>query len=77
VKAGRIPRYWFGLYEFQIEMITSVLSGFAAFQCGNPDNVLLIPSKDLLAWLAQMNRTETKRNAYWHVHIDSSAGCSQ
>lgn len=71
LKAGRITGYWFGFYEFQMEMITSVANGFAAFQCGNPDNVLLIPSKDLLAWSDQMNRTETKRNAYWHVHIDS------
>lgn len=70
-KAGRITGYWFGFYEFQMEMITSVLNGFAAFQCGNPDRVLLIPSKDLLAWSSQMNRTETKRNPYWHIHIDS------
>jgi hypothetical protein len=71
MKAGRVTGYWFGFYEFQMEMITGVLNGFAAFQCGSADKVLLIPSKDLLAWSAQMNRTETKRNAYWHVHIDS------
>ena len=69
--AARIMGYWFGFYEFQMDMITSVPNGFAAFQCGSPDKVLLIPAKELQAWSAQMNRTETKRNAYWHVHINS------
>jgi hypothetical protein len=44
VKASRITGYWFGFYEFQMDMITSVPNGFAAFQCGNPDKVLLIPA---------------------------------
>jgi hypothetical protein len=47
VKASRITGYWFGFYEFQMDMITSVPNGFAAFQCGNPDRVLLIPAKEL------------------------------
>jgi hypothetical protein len=58
-----------------MDMITSVPNGFAAFQCGNPDKVLLIPAKELQAWSAQMNRTEAKRNAYWHVHINSEFFC--
>jgi hypothetical protein len=35
--------YWFGFYEFQIEMIANASNGFAAFQCGTPENLLLIP----------------------------------
>jgi hypothetical protein len=64
--------YWFGFYEFQMQMITSASNGFAAFQCGTPDRLLLIPAMDFLSWTDHMNRTQTKRNAYWHVHISSN-----
>ncbi len=37
--------YWFGFYEFQMDMITAASAGFAALQCGGPNNLLLVPAK--------------------------------
>jgi hypothetical protein len=60
--------YWFGLYEFQMEMITAAQRGYCALQCGGPDKLLLIPSKDVSSWSSLMNRTE-KARSYLHIHI--------
>lgn len=60
--------YWFGLYEFQMEMITAAQHGYCALQCGGPDRLLLLPAKDLSSWSSLMNRTE-KARPYWHIHI--------
>ena len=62
--------YWFGFYEFQMEMIMKASNGFAAFQCGTTEKLLLIPASDLQSWTDQMNQTRSKRNSYRHVHIE-------
>ena len=61
--------YWFGFYEFQMEMIETAQRGYVALQCGTPDKLLLIPAADLLQWSGLMNQTKTKTNVYLHVHI--------
>jgi hypothetical protein len=61
--------YWFGLYEFQMEMITAAQRGYCALQCGGPDRLLLLPAKDVSSWSGLMNRTESKTRPYWHIHI--------
>jgi hypothetical protein len=63
--------YWFGLYEFQMEMITAAQRGYCALQCGGPDQLLLLPAEDLSSWLDLMNRTESKTRLYWHIHISA------
>lgn len=66
---GRSYRYWFGFYVFQLEIIQSATLGFAAFQCGAPARILLIPVQQFSEWTAQMNTTTVKSRMYWHVHI--------
>src|SRR5262249_44730226 len=63
--------YWFGLYEFQMEMITSVPKGYCALQCGESAQLLLLPATDLSSWTDPklMNRTESKTRPYWHIHV--------
>jgi len=65
----RSYRFWFGFYVFQLEMIQTASRGFAAFQCGAQDNLLLIPVEEFSQWTAQMNTTKVKSRVYWHVHI--------
>ena len=67
--SGDEKGYWFGFYEFQMDMINKADHGHAAFQCGSPEKLLLIPAADLLDWSELMNQTTTKTNSYWHVHI--------
>lgn len=64
----RSYRYWFGFYVFQLEMIQKASRGFAAFQCGAPANLLLIPVGEFGQWTDQMNPTRKSR-PYWHVHV--------
>ena len=66
---GEAKGYWFGFYEFQMEMITTAQRGYAAFQCGTSEKLVLVPATDLQSWSSSMNQTRTKTNAYWHVHI--------
>lgn len=63
--------YWFGFYEFQMEMITTAAHGYAALQCGTARKLLLIPANDLLRWSESMNQTITKTRVYWHIHISA------
>jgi len=63
--------YWFGLYQFQMEMITAAQRGYFALQCGGPDQLLLLPAKDLSSWSDLMKRVESKTRPYWHVHISA------
>jgi hypothetical protein len=65
----RSYRFWFGFYVFQLEMIQRASRGFAAFQCGTPANLLLIPVEQFSQWTDQMNTTTVKSRVYWHVHI--------
>jgi hypothetical protein len=67
----RAYAFWFGFYEFQMDMIANASDGFAAFQCGSPENLLLIPANNLQSWTDQMNGTQSKSRPYWHVHISS------
>lgn len=66
---GDAEGYWFGFYEFQMEMIRKAVHGYAAFQCGTPEKLLLIPGPELSNWSELMNQTKTKTNIYWHVHV--------
>jgi cytoskeletal protein CcmA (bactofilin family) len=63
--------YRFGLYDFQMEMITAAQRGYCALQCGGPDQLLLLPANDLSSWSDLMDRVESKTRPYRHVHISA------
>ena len=53
-----------------MDMISAAKRGYAAFQCGTSDKLLVIPAADLLGWSESMNQTTTKTSTYRHVHIN-------
>jgi cytoskeletal protein CcmA (bactofilin family) len=63
--------YRFGLYEFQMEMITAAQRGYCALQCGGPDHLLLLRATDLSSWSDLMHRVESKTRPYWDIHISA------
>jgi cytoskeletal protein CcmA (bactofilin family) len=63
--------YWFGLNEFQMEMITAAQRGYCALQCGGPDQLLLVPATDLSSWSDLMHQVESKTRPYWNIHISA------
>jgi hypothetical protein len=63
------PQYWFAFHPYQKQYLEGVETAFIALGCGSAENVLLIPIRDFVNWLDQMNVTEKDNRFYWHVNI--------
>lgn len=64
-------RYWFGIYENQIQKLKQSPSSFIAFGCKDERHTFLMPSSIVLEKLDQMYDTIPKdgRSPYWHILI--------
>jgi len=65
---------WFAFHPHQKEFLESMPQGYAAFGCGSEKTIVLIPVKDLTAWLDGMNVTSKPDRMYWHVSIFRDPG---
>ncbi|MCB2211957.1 hypothetical protein KQI52_07580 [bacterium] len=63
------PNYWFAFHPHQEEFLMSVSKGYIALGCGSPEQILLLPSKEFVAWIKESWMTESKERIYWHVVI--------
>jgi len=66
--------YWFAFHPHQKDALEAASRGYAAFGCGSPSLVLLIPIKKFSTWLPGMNMTTKETRAYWHVQIFLEGG---
>lgn len=66
--------YWFAFHPHQKDALEAASHGYAAFGCGSPDLVFLIPIDEFSTWLPGMNMTTLETRAYWHVQISREDG---
>ncbi len=66
--------YWFGFHQHQKQTLEEHDSGFVALGCGSAESILVIPVKDFIGWLDDLNTTETGDRFYWHVHLSEMKG---
>lgn len=67
--------YWFAFHDHHRDILQSAKQAYAAFGCGSPQKVVLIPLKDFSAWLDGMNQTVLEGGRfYWHVQIFDEDG---
>lgn len=66
--------YWFAFHPHQREELEKTSSSYAAFGCGTPEYVFLIPGHAFVPWLDGMNTTEKEGRMYWHVQIFDQDG---
>jgi hypothetical protein len=63
------PAYWFAFHPHQRELLEKSDTGYAAFGCGSPDILLLIPAREFISWLDGFWITKRDDRFYWHVRI--------
>jgi len=63
------PSYWYAFHTHYLDALASAPKAYAAFGCGTPDSILLIPLADFRPWLEGMNTTQLADGFYWHVSI--------
>lgn len=68
---GSFPYYWFAYHKHQRDYLLSRTHSYLALGCGSADDVLIIPARDLEAWVPGMNKTATEDREYWHLQIGS------
>lgn len=62
--------YWYAFHPHQNEFLSATANSFAAFGCGFPDQILLIPFDSFRPWLDEVNQTKVEDGkSYWHVQI--------
>ena len=62
--------FWYGLRDYQKEFIDEVQKGYLILGCGNPQNMLVIPSAEVSKWLDQLNTTvKSNGTIHWHFHV--------
>jgi hypothetical protein len=62
--------YWFAFHPHQLKKLKKAGKGFAAFGCGSPDKIALLPIGFLEPMLAGMNQTRvSNERSYWHIQI--------
>lgn len=70
---GKNPNYWFAFHPHQKDALEQRSQGYAAFGCGSPALIFLIPIKTFAGWLDGMNMTVKPDRSYWHVQIYEEA----
>ena len=67
--------YWFGFHPHQLEKLRQAKTGYAAFGCGSPDQIALLPFSFLELQLDGMNQTHVnEEKSYWHIQIHREGG---
>ena len=66
--------YWFAFHPHQKERLEQAARGYAAFGCGSPERVVLVPIANLASWTDGMNVTEKETTMYWHIQIFEEQG---
>jgi len=66
--------YWFAFHPHQLERLKRAEVGYAAFGCGSPSQIALLPISFLESQLEGMNQTHLERGSYWHVQIHQEEG---
>ena len=62
--------YWFAFHPHQLEKLRHAKTGYAAFGCGSPDQIALLPISFLELQLERMNQTHiSEEKSYWHIQI--------
>ena len=62
--------YWFAFHPHQLDKLKRSKVGYAAFGCGSPDQIALLPISFLELKLGGMNQTHTSEGrSYWHIQI--------
>lgn len=62
--------YWFAFHPHQLEKLQKASKAYAAFGCGSPSQVALLPLSFLESQLDGMNQTHrTNEKQYWHIQI--------
>ncbi|MEO7715296.1 MAG: hypothetical protein ABIY70_03780 [Capsulimonas sp.] len=66
-------RYWFTIYENQLENIQRAKQAYVAFGCGSVGQIVVVPSEDFSKW-CQYLPPYTQGKVGWHVRIQKDAG---
>ena len=70
--------YWFAFHPHQLEKLRQAKTGYAAFGCGSPDQIALLPISFLELQLERMNQTHirhiSEEKSYWHIQIHREGG---
>lgn len=62
--------YWFAFHPHQLDKLKEAKTGYAAFGCGNPSQIALLPISFLESQLSGMNETHVNdKKSYWHIQI--------
>ena len=62
--------YWFAFHPHQLEKLRQAKTGYAAFGCGSPDQIALLPISFLELQLEGMNQTHiSEEKSCWHIQI--------
>jgi hypothetical protein len=73
-KQGQHDKYWFAFHPYQREFLQTVKNGYAAFGCGSPDDIFLIPFDLFASLIPNLWITEKDGRMYWHVVIHERNG---
>jgi hypothetical protein len=66
-------RYWFTIYDNQIDDIRQSRRSFVAFACGVPEQIVLIPLDDFCGWTDELP-PYTQGKTGWHIHLSTIGG---
>ena len=62
--------FWYGLRDYHKEFIDEAHDGYLVLGCGNPEEMLVIPSKEIESWLQRLNTTvKASGTTHWHFHL--------
>lgn len=69
------PGYWFAFHPHQLQSLRQAKTGYAAFGCGSPDQIALLPTSFLELQLDGLNETHRgDGRRYWHIQIHKEGG---
>lgn len=66
-------RYWFTIYENQLENIKRGKQSYVAFGCGSTDQIVLVPSDEFTKWSKYLP-PYTQGKTGWHIHLLKTSG---
>ena len=66
-------RYWFTIYERQLEDIEQAQNPYVAFACGSAQQIVVIPSGEFRKWCDDLP-PYTQGDKGWHVHLSEASG---
>jgi hypothetical protein len=72
-EVGNGERYWFTIYEDQIENIQRANQAYVAFGCGKTEQIVVVPADEFSKWTKDLP-PYTQGKTGWHIHIRNENG---